>query len=114
MIVRKALHQRGFRFRIHRKSLPGNPDITLPKYKSVVRVMGCFWHGHYCPRGARVPFTNRFYWTDKIRRNKTRDILQGKALENIGWKVFDIWECELKSDKWLDRLVRNIKKSRVH
>ncbi|TAL37860.1 MAG: DNA mismatch endonuclease Vsr [Alphaproteobacteria bacterium] len=93
--VRSTLHKQGFRFRLHTDALPGKPDIVLPKYKTVIRVMGCFWHGHRCKRGNRIPKTNRSYWTAKISRNRTRDKTQKRALEGLGWRVIDLWECQL-------------------
>lgn len=95
LMVRKALHAAGFRFRLHRKDLPGNPDITLPKYRVVVFVHGCFWHGHGCAL-SHTPKTNVDYWTKKIIRNKTRDAQAIKELESNGWKVHVIWECALE------------------
>jgi DNA mismatch endonuclease, patch repair protein len=95
--VRSALHRQGFRFRIHTDDLPGKPDIVLPRHKTVIRVMGCFWHGHRCKRGNRIPKSNRAYWTTKIGRNKTRDKSQKRGLEKLGWRVIDLWECQLTS-----------------
>ncbi|MCB1784592.1 MAG: DNA mismatch endonuclease Vsr [Alphaproteobacteria bacterium] len=109
-LVRSALHRQGFRFRIHNKNMPGKPDIVLPKYKTVIRVMGCFWHGHKCPRGNRTPKTNTEYWTTKIQRNVERDKKQKQELENGGWRVFDVWECNLKEENWIKALVSNLRK----
>ncbi|ACM19073.1 DNA G:T-mismatch repair endonuclease Vsr [Geotalea daltonii FRC-32] len=103
--VRSMLHRMGFRFRIHRADLPGCPDIVLPARRKVIFVHGCFWHGHTCPRGSRIPKTNQTYWQTKIERNRKRDILDKKALSAQGWSVLVIWECELKdSDKLGDML----------
>jgi DNA mismatch endonuclease (patch repair protein) len=96
--VRRALHRLGARFRLHRKDLPGAPDIVLPGRKLVIFVHGCFWHGHDCARGARVPQQNRDYWLGKVGRNRQRDIASRAALEAQGWRVETIWECELKDD----------------
>lgn len=97
MRVRSLLHRRGFRFRLHRKDLPGKPDIVLPKYSTVVFVHGCFWHGHDCRRG-RPPSTNVEFWSAKIRRNRDRDATVKRKLEDMGWTVWTIWECQLVDD----------------
>ena len=94
--LRKALFARGFRYRLHVKGLPGKPDLVFPKYCAAIFVHGCFWHGHDCARGARVPKSNRAYWTAKIARNKERDQKTVKALAHSGWRVYVVWECELK------------------
>lgn len=94
--LRRLLHGAGFRFRLHRKDLPGSPDITFPVRKSVVFVHGCFWHGHDCKRGARAPKSNADYWKAKIARNVARDARNLEALADLGWQVEVVWECELK------------------
>jgi DNA mismatch endonuclease (patch repair protein) len=94
--VRRALHALGARFRLHRKDLPGAPDIVLPGRKLAIFVHGCFWHGHDCARGSRVPKQNRDYWLGKVGRNRQRDIASRAALELRGWRVETLWECELK------------------
>ena len=96
LAVRKALTRLGARFRLHRKDLPGNPDIVLPGRRLALFVHGCFWHGHDCARGARVPKQNRDYWTAKVARNRARDAANRGNLEAQGWRVETIWECELK------------------
>lgn len=95
-IVRSLLHRLGYRFRLHRADLPGKPDIILPKYRSVIFVHGCFWHGHDCARGARMPKTNVDYWRGKIARNRARDEKHIAELEALGWRPLVIWECELR------------------
>ena len=95
--VRRLLHRLGARFRLHRKDLPGAPDIVLPGRKLAIFVHGCFWHGHDCPRGARVPKANRDYWLAKVGRNRERDARSRQTLEAQGWRVETVWECELKS-----------------
>ena len=87
MIVRRLVHHLGVRFRLHRRDLPGTPDIVLPGRRKVIFVNGCFWHGHDCSRGARVPKTNTSYWRAKIDRNVSRDRQSLAALENAGWRV---------------------------
>ena len=96
LTVRKALTGLGARYRLHRKDLPGAPDIVLPSRKLAVFVHGCFWHGHDCARGARVPKQNRPYWTAKIERNRQRDLRTGAELTARGWTPLVVWECELK------------------
>lgn len=110
MIVRKYLHRLGFRFRLHDSKLPGKPDIVLPKYKSVIFVHGCFWHGHQECKYYRVPKTNPEYWIPKIQRNVERDKEAVCALSAMGWRVEIIWECELKKDleKRLDEVAHSI------
>ncbi len=94
--VRSLLHRLGYRFRLQRRDLPGNPDIVLPGRRSVVFVHGCFWHGHDCARGARMPKANADYWTTKIARNRARDEKNLAALDALGWRAKVVWECELK------------------
>ncbi len=94
--LRKALFAKGFRYRLNAKDLPGKPDIVLPKYRAVIFVHGCFWHGHDCPRGRRAPKTNAAYWREKIMRNKERDRIAIAALQRHGWSVKISWECDLK------------------
>ena len=96
MIVRRMLWRLGARYRLHRKDLPGKPDIVLPGRRLALFVHGCFWHGHDCARGARVPKQNRDYWVGKVDRNRARDAKSRKALAALGWRVETIWECELK------------------
>src|SRR6266702_607040 len=86
LLVRKLLHAKGYRFRLHRKDLPGKPDIVFPARRKVIFVNGCFWHGHNCARGARMPATNREYWARKIARNQARDANQCVLLSNAGWR----------------------------
>ncbi|MEM9751562.1 MAG: very short patch repair endonuclease [Pseudomonadota bacterium] len=94
--LRRALHKAGRRYRLHDKRLPGAPDLVFPSKRKVIFVHGCFWHGHDCRRGARVPKTNRDYWLAKIDRNRTRDARRLFELEALGWDALIIWECELK------------------
>jgi DNA mismatch endonuclease (patch repair protein) len=96
IIVRKSLHRRGFRYTLHRRDLPGKPDLTLPKYKTVVFVNGCFWHGHDCHL-FKWPKTNENFWKDKINGNKVRDKNNINKLLSAGWNVLLIWECSVRS-----------------
>ncbi len=94
--VRRLVWSLGGRYRLNRADLPGKPDLVLPGRRLAIFVHGCFWHGHDCARGARVPKANRDYWTGKIGRNRARDIKARAALEAAGWRVETVWECELK------------------
>jgi len=96
--VRRLLTRLGARYRLHRKDLPGKPDIVMPGRGLVIFVHGCFWHGHDCARGARVPKANRDYWTAKVARNRARDAAAHEALTSAGWRVETVWECELKDE----------------
>ncbi len=96
LAVRKALTALGARYRLHRKDPLGKPDIVLPGRKLALFVHGCFWHGHYCSRGSRVPKQHRDYWVSKVARNRGRDTRTREALAALGWRVETIWECELK------------------
>jgi len=96
MIVRRFLHANGFRYRLHVKGLPGKPDIVLPKYRTVIFVHGCFWHGHEGCKYFKIPGTRTEWWREKIERNKDNDKKAIKALRNSGWTVISIWECRLK------------------
>ena len=96
LTVRRALTRLGARYRLHRKDLPGSPDVAMPGRRLALFVHGCFWHGHDCARGARVPKQNRDYWTAKVARNRIRDAAARAALEGLGWRVETIWECELR------------------
>ncbi len=103
--VRRAAHALGLRFRLERSDLPGKPDLVFPARRIALFVHGCFWHGHTCPRGARIPQANRAYWTAKIARNTTRDKATLAALRKLGWKPAVIWECETKDPDALSRLI---------
>ena len=96
MRVRSRLHRLGYRYRLHRRDLPGTPDLVFPSRKTVVFIHGCFWHGHPCKRGLRPPATNAEYWRAKIARNQARDLGALAKLGELGWKVVTVWECELK------------------
>ena len=102
ILVRKGLHARGFRFRLHNKKLPGSPDIVLPKYGVAIMVNGCFWHGHKGCRYATKPKSNVEFWETKIARNRHRDEVTAAHLEALGWTVITIWECELRANSQLD------------
>lgn len=103
--VRSALHRLGFRFRLHRKGLPGQPDIVLPRHRKIILVQGCFWHGHTC-RFASKPKSNEGYWERKIRANQARDVRNLAALVDLGWSVLELWECEIKNSQELELRLR--------
>jgi DNA mismatch endonuclease (patch repair protein) len=106
-VVRSLLHQMGYRFRLHRKDLPGNPDIVLPKHKKVIFVHGCFWHGHDgCPRAKR-PSTNKKFWNEKLLKNIERDKKNQSDLPKLGWQLLVVWQCQIKD---LDNLIGKINK----
>jgi DNA mismatch endonuclease, patch repair protein len=93
--VRRRLHACGFRYRLHVKHLPGCPDIVLPRLKTVIFVHGCFWHGHSCPKG-RLPKSREDYWAPKINANRARDERCAAELEEMGWLVMTVWQCEIR------------------
>ena len=102
LAVRRALHARGFRFRLHRKDLPGTPDITLPRHRLAVLVHGCFWHGcTRCDRGLRQAKRNAIFWGAKIAANRERDMRTAAALETLGWRVAIVWECDARDQSRL-------------
>jgi len=103
--VRSLLYSLGYRFRLHRKDLPGRPDIVLPKYRAIILVHGCFWHSHSCRSGSVIPKTHPKFWADKRRRTSERDVQTVNALCSLGWKVTVIWECQSKSEEELKRLL---------
>ena len=103
--VRRAAHALGLRFRLGRSDLPGKPDLVFPSRRIALFVHGCFWHGHDCARGARMPHTNRTYWQAKIARNMERDAASLASLRKLDWKPAVIWECETKDAARLARLI---------
>jgi len=104
MLVRKFLHKKGFRYRLHVKNLPGKPDIVLPKYKTVIFIHGCFWHGHEGCKYYTIPKTRTEWWINKISRNKEVDLKGKTKLEMAGWKVIEIWTCQLKTNNLEDTI----------
>lgn len=108
--IRKGLHQLGYRFRLHVKDLPGKPDISLPKLKTVIQVRGCFWHGHNCIDG-HLPKSRRTYWLPKLQANKRRDRRNDRKLRNMGWTVLAVWECHCASARALEREIHRLKKA---
>lgn len=95
-VVRRLAHGLGYRFRLHRKDLPGRPDLVFPGRRAVILVHGCFWHGHDCSKGQKRPATNQAFWDAKLDGNKERDEKNEAALKEAGWRVLVVWECELR------------------
>lgn len=105
MVVRKLVHAAGYRYRLHRRDLPGCPDLVFPRYRKVILVHGCFWHRHFCRKGRSTPRTRRGFWKKKFEQNRERDRKNRRALRRQGWQVLVVWECETKNpDKLLNRL----------
>nr|WP_234881765.1 very short patch repair endonuclease [Agrobacterium larrymoorei] len=95
--VRKLAHRLGYRFRTNVAKLPGKPDVVFPRFNTALFVHGCFWHGHSCEKG-RLPKTNASFWAEKIETTKIRDRRNARELEDLGWRVFELWECQLKDE----------------
>ena len=110
MLVRRFLHAHGYRYRLHDKKLPGKPDIVLPKYNTVIFVHGCFWHGHKNCKYFVVPKTRTEWWLNKINGNIANDAKTAKALKKEGWKIINLWECNLKPAKISNTLTALLKK----
>lgn len=108
LTVRRAAHALGLRFRLQRTDLPGKPDLVFPARRIALFVHGCFWHGHDCLRGARMPKTNRAYWESKIGRNVARDAAASAALKQLGWTPRTIWECETRDPAKLSRRIARL------
>lgn len=104
--IRRLLHALGYRFRLHRRDLPGSPDLVFPSRRAVVFVHGCFWHRHDCGKG-RLPKSNQAFWSTKLGRNVVRDAWNVRALRRLGWRVITVWQCELKN---LPRVERRLAK----
>lgn len=105
--VRSLLHRMGFRFRLHKKDLPGTPDIVLPKYKTAIFIHGCFWHQHPNCRYSRRPSSNTEYWNRKLKENIERDKKKAEELDALEWKVLIVWQCELKDESILSKKFRS-------
>lgn len=115
LAVRSLLHSMGYRFRLHRRALPGTPDIVLPKYKTVVFVHGCFWHRHRDCKRATSPASHREYWLPKFNKTKQRDRKNQEALRELGWQVVVVWECQVKDTAALAcRLNREILRTTLY
>jgi DNA mismatch endonuclease (patch repair protein) len=101
LVVRKLLHGLGYRYRVSPREHPGKPDLAFTRRRAAVFVHGCFWHGHGCKRGARLPKANSEYWSSKIARNRARDVRVQSELQSAGWGVLTVWECELRNEPYL-------------
>ena len=106
MAVRKLIFSMGYRYRLHRKSLPGTPDLVFPARKKAIFVHGCFWHGHHCKKG-KLPKSRQEYWAPKIRRNRERDAAVLVQLRRLGWSSFRVWQCQLKNTHSIATKIRN-------
>lgn len=107
MAIRRALHAAGFRFRLHVRTLPGKPDIVLPRYKTAIQVRGCFWHGHSCHDG-HIPKSRADYWPAKLMKNTERDRANDERLKQMGWNLLVIWECDCSSSQRLELTMSRI------
>lgn len=121
LLIRKALHNRGFRYRLHSANLPGKPDLVFPRYNAVLFVHGCFWHGHNC-KLFKLPATHTEFWQEKISANKIRDFRQLDELHAKGWRTIVVWECTTRGvsaalfDKLIDRIASwlTLEKNSIH
>ena len=111
ILIRKSLFSKGFRYNLHSKNLPGKPDIVLPKYKTVIFVHGCFWHGHEGCQYYVIPKTRTEFWLNKINTNIQNDMKNLISLKNMGWNVITIWECETKKKNNIKVLIDQIEKN---
>lgn len=107
MIVRRALHALGYRYRLHRRDLPGSPDIVLPKYRALILVHGCFWHQHEGCNRNKMPSTHTEYWLPKLTRNKERDAENLSKLKDLGWRTLVLWECEILESHIINRRLQD-------
>jgi DNA mismatch endonuclease (patch repair protein) len=108
IIVRKLLFAQGFRYRKNDKRLPGKPDIVLPKYKTIIFVHGCFWHGHQNCRKSALPQTNYEFWKNKIQGNTERDKSNQKQLKKLGWKIIVVWQCRIKNRELFEKTMKRV------
>ncbi|MCX5511915.1 very short patch repair endonuclease [Kaistia algarum] len=113
LVVRRALHAAGFRFRLHDRSLPGTPDIVLARWRTAIFVHGCFWHRHEGCRYSGMPKTRTDFWSMKFDRNVERDRANRKELQAAGWCVVEVWECEIKRRTFLEPLLSRIRSAGI-
>ena len=111
MIVRSCVYRMGYRYRLHRKDLPGCPDLVFTSRKKVVFVNGCYWHRHKCKKGRSIPETRKKFWQTKLEGNKERDKQNRRKLNNLGWKVLVIWECQTKNPEKVINKISNFLKA---
>jgi DNA mismatch endonuclease (patch repair protein) len=107
MLIRRALHARGLRYRLHDPALPGKPDLVFPRYRAVIFINGCFWHGHDC-HYFKLPSTRTEFWTEKINNTRLRDFRQVQLLKSQGWRVMVIWECAIRDREEFTRLTEKV------
>ena len=112
MIVRRLVHAMGYRYRLHQSNLPGTPDIVLTRHRKVILVHGCFWHRHDCPDGRKLPRSKPEYWGPKLERNRRRDEASVARLQELGWGVLVVWECEITNGKRVSETLRKFLGSR--
>lgn len=105
LIVRSLVHRMGYRFRLHRRDLPGTPDLVFPRLKAVIFVNGCFWHRHSCANGKVVPRTRREFWVEKFAQNRHRDLRNRRKLSIQGWRVLELWECQMQPRAGLSKVI---------
>jgi DNA mismatch endonuclease (patch repair protein) len=110
--VRRLIHAMGYRYRLHRRGLPGTPDLVFPSKKKAIFVHGCFWHQHLCPLGNKRPKVNQGYWLPKLERNRNRDVAVRQALGALGWNILVVWECELSDEAAVANRIRVFLESR--
>ena len=113
MRVRRLVHEMGYRYRLHRRNLPGVPDLAFSSRRKVIFVHGCWWHGHDCPGGRKRPKTNKSYWLPKLERNRTRDAANQAELRARGWDALVLWECQLKDTAGLRKRIGDFLEGRV-
>lgn len=106
LIVRRALHAMGYRYRLHDRALPGRPDLVFPSRRSVLFVHGCFWHRHDCALGRPQPANNAAFWADKLQGNVRRDREARERLQAMGWRVGVVWECQIRQGTWSEAVIR--------
>jgi DNA mismatch endonuclease (patch repair protein) len=115
LVVRQLLFRLNYRYRLHRRDLPGTPDIVLPKLRKIINVHGCFWHMHSCQRRRKAPVKHAEYWRAKRQRNVERDKRNLAELKRLGWRVLTLWECEIRDTKTLiERMTHFLEKSAKH
>ncbi len=113
MRVRRLVHEMGYRYRLHRRNLPGVPDLAFSSRRKVIFVHGCWWHGHDCPGGRKRPKTNKSYWLPKLERNRTRDAANQAELRARGWDALVLWECQLKDTAGLRKRIGDFLEGRI-
>lgn len=114
LTVRRIAHRLGYRFRLHRKDLPGSPDIVFPSRRAAIFVHGCYWHSHGCKRGGAGPKSNTGYWSPKLAKTRARDAAHQAALTAMGWSVLTLWECEVERGEAEALLMEFLEKAPLH